>query len=758
MQRFITPSARLAPRSLARLSASSSTTLTALTACRRLLMPAQGTMLQQAPALARFLSSESLARQMSSAGAEDQISTGARVQAAQKTDAPAADEYVPVEFASYDNVHENTKKAIDRVMGFKTASKVQDQIISRLPIEGDIMVKAKTGTGKTMAFLIPAIETLLSEYAKDPERAKKGRAVGCLIVSPTRELAKQIATEAERLVKFHGWNVQSLIGGERPREQLERLKYARSDIVIGTPGRILDFMDNQPTFSQLAEKTKLLIFDEADVLLQMGFRKEVDEIVKRAPSDRQTFLVSATLDRKVRDLAPTVFERGFDLIDCVDKGETNTHDHVKQEYVEAEHSQHFPLICDIIQSHIDKNKAEDRGSKIVIFLPTVKCADMYAQLLRSLMRKGSSPQANRSFGGRGKFDNRRGGAGAGAFGSADSEIIDVSVLHGKISQESRTRRSDSFRKFPVTIGNTSILVTTDVSARGVDYPNVSMVLQVGVPSERDAYVHRLGRTGRAGKSGEGVILLAPVEMGFLKCLNNVPITKSEKYTSEYLQQISKFGSEGLQRFSSRWEAAVTNMDQEIVQGAFLSLVAFYQAHAEMIGGPRGKEIVEGSNSILEIFGTEQPPLPAMLRASLGVDRGQRKSSFGNNGSFNRSSGSRGSSSGFSRNNDRGSSYPRNDRSDRSSSFSRNDRGSSSFGGDRGSSYPRNDRSDRSSSFSRNDRGSSSFGGDRSSSFSKGGDRSSSFSRGGDRGSSSFGSERSSSDKPWVKRGGDSGRY
>ncbi|KAJ2475327.1 hypothetical protein EV174_005317, partial [Coemansia sp. RSA 2320] len=332
-----------------------------------------------APAYARFLSSEALAQRQVPSPDVHSIGQSAikadfasNATAAEDADTSAGDEYVPVAFSSYTAVHPKTQMAIDRIMNFKTASKVQHQIISRLPITGDIMVKAKTGTGKTAAFLVPAIESLLREYEKDPERKLKGRSVGCLIVSPTRELAKQITTEAEKLVKFHGWNVQSLIGGERPRDQLNSLARNRSDIVIGTPGRILDFLTQQQMFTEMASKTRLLILDEADVLLQMGFRKELDEIINLTPADRQTFLVSATMDRKVRELAPVVFHRGFDLVDCVEKGETNTHLNVKQEYVQVGHSHHFSVLCDMIQSHINTNKAEGRGSKIIVFLPTVK--------------------------------------------------------------------------------------------------------------------------------------------------------------------------------------------------------------------------------------------------------------------------------------------------------------------------------------------------------------------------------------------------
>ncbi|KAJ2745972.1 hypothetical protein GGI20_001736 [Coemansia sp. BCRC 34301] len=629
MQRFVDISSRMAPRSLARLSASSRVTIAAMPAYYRLF----GLCIS---AHARFLSSETLAQREIPVLDAHVESQSARE--TQKTSAApkGRDEYIPVEFSSYTAVHAKTQMAIDRIMNFKTASKVQHQIISRLPITGDIMVKAKTGTGKTAAFLVPAIESLLREYEKDPERKLKGRSVGCLIVSPTRELAKQICSEAEKLVKFHGWNVQSLIGGERPRDQLNSLARNRSDIVIGTPGRILDFISQQSMFADMASKTRLLILDEADVLLQMGFRKELDEIIKVMPADRQTFLVSATMDKKIRELAPVVFHRGFDLIDCVEKGETNTHVNVKQEYVQVDYAQHFSVICDIIHSHIEANKAEGRGSKVIVFLSTVKGADMYAKILRTILKKGESDYASRH---QSQSYNRNRWSAARPSRGSQGEVVSVEVLHGKISQETRSRTSDRFRNSEPTANNTSILVTTDVSARGVDYPDVSLVVQVGVPSESEAYIHRLGRTGRAGKSGEGVILLNPVEMSFLKHLKGIPIKESEKYTAEYISSIDGFAGGTIAHLASRWEAALVNTDMERVQDAFIAMVGFYQGHLDMIGDPRGQEIIDASASILKPFNAPQPPLPSLLRMSMGMDRSssggnRRRMGGGHGGGYN----------------------------------------------------------------------------------------------------------------------------
>ncbi|KAJ1963406.1 hypothetical protein GGI12_002075 [Dipsacomyces acuminosporus] len=630
MQRIISLSSRGAPRSLARLPVFGSAAAS-LPACSRLLAPSSILAARnRTPSYTRFLTSEAVAykpvQQLESQSIDPRTDLHASKDT-QNSSEPTDPEYVPVPYSSYTNIHQKTKAAIEKLMKFKTASKVQHQIISRLPIEKDIMIKAKTGTGKTTAFLVPAIESLLREYEQNPMRKSHGRAVGCLIVSPTRELAKQIAAEAEKLVKFHGWNVQSLVGGERPRDQLNSLARNRSDIVIGTPGRILDFLENQPTFQDLASKTKLLIFDECDVLLQMGFRREIDEIINRVPTDRQTFLVSATIDKKIKELAPTVFHRGFDFIDCVEKGETNTHQNVKQEYVAVEASQHFPVLCDIMQTHISKNKEDGHGSKIIVFMPTTKCADVYAQMIRALMKKGQqssdSPRRdNRGYGKRGFQQQRR--------QSPAGDTVEVFMLHGKMSQDARSRISDKFRNSPADARTTSILVTTDVSARGVDYPNVSMVVQVGIPTETEAYIHRLGRTGRAGRSGEGVILLNSMETKFLRNLKNIPIVPSEKYTPEYIQSIANFSGESLSHMAARWEAASMYADVDRVQDAFVSLVGFYQGHLDLIGDPAARSVIDSSAELLKPFGAPQPPLPRALRDSLGLDRKPKPSRNGNN--------------------------------------------------------------------------------------------------------------------------------
>ncbi|KAI9477388.1 hypothetical protein LPJ55_004068 [Coemansia sp. RSA 990] len=532
---------------------------------------------------------------------------------AESEDASSADPkaYEPVPFSSYGNIHPLTMKSIQSVMKFEAASKVQHQIVSQMPFEKDIMIKAKTGTGKTIAFLIPVIEALAKEYAANRIRGKYGREVGCLVISPTRELAKQLAAEATKLVRFHGWGVQLLVGGESSRMQTRDLQTKRADIVVATPGRLLDFMQNNSSFAKSLSELRTLVLDEADMLLEMGFRKELDLIFPMLPTERSTCLVSATLDRSVMDLTSTALNSDFEMIDCVGKEEVNTHRSIKQEYIQADYSQHLPVLCDLIRTHTAECKANNHGSKIVVFIPTVKSTDFYASMITGMLARG------RDFFGSRNPRSRE-----------PRERLHVQSLHGGLSQNSRSRRSDNFRHASFEAGQTSVLVTTDVSARGVDYPNVTMVIQIGIPSQPEAYVHRIGRTGRAGKAGEGVILLTPMEVPFLQKVKDVVVPPSEKYTRDYIKTLCDFKEGPLSDLASRWDGLAMNMDPEAMERSFTSLLAYYVSKANYIGHPDLYKISGVIGKMYEPFGEPVPELSPKLQAALGAGGARFRNSSG----------------------------------------------------------------------------------------------------------------------------------
>ncbi|KAF8734920.1 DEAD protein, partial [Rhizoctonia solani] len=382
----------------------------------------------------------------------------------------------------------------------------------RLPPR-DLMVRAKTGTGKTLAFLIPAIEARLAaiERAKKQALEKAGltrdsmyenRAVraftrtdaGALIISPTRELATQIANEALKLTHHHeGFEVRLFVGGNSKREQMRGWLRGRRDIVVATPGRLRDLLQSEPSIPEGLKNTPMLILDEADTLLDMGFRDDLEDIISYLPKspERQTMLYSATVSRAIQQVARSTLDRNHEFINTVQEEESPVHAHIPQYHTVLPRAEdQVPHILRLLAHDQLTNPGK---SKSVIFLPTTKMTQMYASLLRELAR--DTLPAGR-----------------------ETQIYEI---HSRKDQDSRSRTSDRFRK---DTSGASVLVTSDVSARGVDYPGVTRVIQVGIPSSSDQYIHRVGRTGRAGTEGRGDLVLLPWEIGFVTWqLTHVPM-------------------------------------------------------------------------------------------------------------------------------------------------------------------------------------------------------------------------------------------
>lgn len=375
----------------------------------------------------------------------------------------------PKRFADLEAIDKRTQRAIKKVFKYETMSTVQEAVLTRVPNTQDMFVKAKTGTGKTLAFLMAALETSIQK--NDNLRYFEGSSI--LVVSPTRELASQIAVEAQKLTRFYPFQVHCLVGGESKKRQLDSLERGRADIIVATPGRLLDLLDSSYRTKQLMKTLKVVVLDEADQLVDMGFRADVERILKQVPRKRQTMLFSATLSPEIREsLGKVALDSDYALIDTVGEDDVHTHLHVKQSALVVPYDQQLTYLRNLLNTY----PAAQVG-KTIVFLPTTRSTMMYASLLKYLAPKRV-----------------------------------VLELHSKKQQDQRSRIAQKFRKAPPG----AVLVTSDVSARGVDYPGVSLVVQIGVPSSREQYIHRLGRTGRAGKDGEGIIVLAPFETPFVK--------------------------------------------------------------------------------------------------------------------------------------------------------------------------------------------------------------------------------------------------
>ncbi|WRT64816.1 uncharacterized protein IL334_001752 [Kwoniella shivajii] len=590
----------------------------------------------------------------------------------------------------------------------------------------DLLVKAKTGTGKTIAFLVPAIDARINkinELVKTPypdgslpDRAAQGRNeraitrshVGTLVISPTRELATQIANEALKLCTWHKeMQVRLLVGGESRHRQLKDWKRGRKDIVVATPGRLKDLLTEDEVKSAM-EFTDTLILDEADTLLDMGFSQDLNHIISHLPKERQTFLFSATVSKEIAAIARKSLKQGHKVIDCVPKNESNVHLHIPQHFTVV------PSAADQIP-HILRLIAHDQllnpNSKIIIFLNTTKHTMLTATLVREL--KFSLPKD-----------------------------LSVYEIHSRLDQNQRSRASERFRRD----SKPSILVTSDVSARGVDYPGVTRVIQVGMPASAEQYIHRVGRTGRGGKEGgRGDLVLLPFEAGFIQQLNKIPIKSVP--TRDLSAEVHGLATEQDESYATKLNGlndAITNLmpslDSEAIEEVFTSMIGFYMGKSDQLRCDP-QDVLQGLKDwSVEAAGLPEPPYlsPGFLqKLGLGGGGGNRRSGFGGRGG----GGGRG---GFGGRSGGGGGFGR-------SSGSSGGGGSGGFGGgSRGGYEGRGEPRARSGDSFGSSGGGGGFGGDRSSSGGYGG-RSGGFG-GGDRGG--FGGRGGSSG---GSRGGFGGR-
>ena len=326
-------------------------------------------------------------------------------------------------------------------MGFSEATPVQRRAIPAFLQGQDLIVQAPTGTGKTAAFGIPIVQMT------DSSR----RGAQALILSPTRELAIQTAQAMQKLAQFQkGLRVATLYGGEPIARQLSALR-AQPQIIIATPGRLIDHIRRR---SLSLSAVRIVVLDEADRMLDMGFQDELNSVLASVPTDRQTVLFSATLPKGILDIAQN-YQRGAKHIAV--RQDTLTVASVRQFYTTVNKGEKQAELMALLK--------EARPRLCLIFVNTKRMADTLCDQL-----KGQALRAD--------------------------------VLHGDIHQQKRERIMKAFRT-----GRLDILVATDVAARGIDVRNIDLVVNFDLPSDSESYVHRIGRTGRAERSGTAHTLI-----------------------------------------------------------------------------------------------------------------------------------------------------------------------------------------------------------------------------------------------------------
>ena len=358
--------------------------------------------------------------------------------------------------------------------GYLEPTKIQSKAIPKILRGFDIRGAAQTGTGKTAAFLLPALNRLVAP-AKE-----SGKGPRVLILVPTRELAMQIGTQANKYSKFLPRAKTVCIGGGVPCHIQARKLRRPYDILVATPGRLIDFLNQgKISFSRL----EMLVLDEADRMLDMGFIEPVEEIVARAPKERQTLLFSATLRGAVLKLSEKLLNKPMDIIV---HAEREKHDNIEQTLHYVDDLNHKNRLLDHILAKEGVNYA-------LVFTSTKRHA---AQLVEELHEKGQPAAA----------------------------------LHGDMTQKQRTKTITQFRE-----GKHRILVATDVASRGIDVQCITHVINFDLPHCIEDYVHRIGRTGRAGAKGSALSFAGSRETPLVK--------KIEKFTGQEIDVVEIAGME-----------------------------------------------------------------------------------------------------------------------------------------------------------------------------------------------------------------------
>lgn len=364
-----------------------------------------------------------------------------------------------MKFKDY-NINKAILEQLD-TMGFVRATDIQYKAIKPILDGEDVMAIAQTGTGKTAAFAIPVLHFLSkkSNYTKNNVR--------CLVMVPTRELSQQIADVFQQIGKKTDVKVFGLFGGVEQDKQIETLKKG-VDVLVSTPGRMFDLISQGHLD---VSNVEFLILDEADLMLSLGFNKDIEDILKKIPKKRQTLFFSATIDKKIKSLAYDVVKNAIRIQISPKNPVAKSVEHAVA-FIEMDDKRFF--LENILKEYPDK--------RILVFV-------------RTKVRAGRVVAAMKRVG------------------------IDSEEIHGGIEQKQRFSILERFRS-----GENLILITTDVSARGIDIPNVDYVINYDLPDDSENYVHRCGRTGRGEKNGQALSFCAPSERELLK--------EIEEYTGE----------------------------------------------------------------------------------------------------------------------------------------------------------------------------------------------------------------------------------
>ena len=349
------------------------------------------------------------------------------------------------------HLNKNILRAIEE-LGYKEPTPIQQKVIPLILAEKDLIGCAQTGTGKTAAFAMPIIH-----YLHKIGNTKKAKKAKVLIITPTRELAVQIGDNFEKYAKYTNVTHITLYGGMSIKPQIEQLNKG-ADVIIGTPGRLLDLYKQKHLD---LDHLHYLVLDEADLMLDMGFIDEVKKLIQLTPSNRQTLLFSATMPLAIRELAHEFLQKPeYVAVDSISSSAKT----VKQKVYFVEKGDKKKLLYHIIRN--------EKLSDVLVFTRTKMGAD---SVVESLIKNG----------------------------------INAAAFHGDKSQTAREEALDSFKN-----KETKVLIATDIAARGIDIDSLPVVINYDLPNIPETFVHRIGRTGRAGNEGVAISFCDQTEKNY----------------------------------------------------------------------------------------------------------------------------------------------------------------------------------------------------------------------------------------------------
>lgn len=373
--------------------------------------------------------------------------------------------------------------------GYEKPTPIQEQAIPYLLEGRDLIGCAQTGTGKTAAFMLPILNHLIKE--RKPRHIGHPRA---LILSPTRELAAQTAENVRTYTKYVDLPFACVFGGVSQFGQAKDIKRG-AEIVVACPGRLIDLMTQGIVY---LDNVECFVLDEADRMLDMGFLPDIKRIISKLPKARQSLFFSATLSPQIKKLAGELVQ---DPAQVTISPEAPTVDRINQKVMFVDKPQKDALLVHLLQTHPE-------WTKVIVFSKMRHGAD---RVVKKLLRAE----------------------------------IPCAAIHSDKTQNQRMRALDGFKK-----GRNRVLVATDIASRGIDVPDVSCVINMELPLETESYVHRIGRTARAGESGAAISFVSAEERGLLKAVErfikkSIPVDRDQPYHSEVADQRNGKAGEGL---------------------------------------------------------------------------------------------------------------------------------------------------------------------------------------------------------------------